>query len=275
MKNVSAPIWLPPSTSKPNQVLLSTGVGSNVKWGNVAAQTGSGSSGGLPAGVIMDYAGSSVPSGWLLCNGASVSSATYPALYAAIGHTYGGSGSSFNLPDARNKMVIGAGSSYGLGNTGGSSTSSLSISNMPSHNHSVNINHGHGFTQGSHHHSISGLSHSHAMSGGTHAHGADSATNYGSFWGNGTGHTYVVGTGGVIGGIDAGRMTATGDGTPVGMVAASGLTGTYNTGSNITDTSSSVNDLTTSGAVATSAIGGGSAFSTISPYIALNKIIKT
>lgn len=275
MKNVSAPIWLPPSTSRPNQVLLSTGVGSNVKWGNVAAQTGSGSSGGLPAGVIMDYAGSSVPSGWLLCNGASVSSATYPALYAAIGHTYGGSGSSFNLPDARNKMVIGAGSSYGLGNTGGSSTSSLSISNMPSHNHSVNINHGHGFTQGSHHHSISGLSHSHAMSGGTHAHGADSATNYGSFWGNGTGHTYVVGTGGVIGGIDAGRMTATGDGTPVGMVAASGLTGTYNTGSNITDTSSSVNDLTTSGAVATSAIGDGSAFSTISPYIALNKIIKT
>ena len=80
MKNVSAPIWLPPSTSRPNQVLLSTGVGSNVKWGNVAAQTGSGSSGGLPAGVIMDYAGSSVPSGWLLCNGASVSSATYPAL---------------------------------------------------------------------------------------------------------------------------------------------------------------------------------------------------
>jgi len=275
MKNVSAPIWLPPSTSRPNQVLLSTGVGSNVKWGNVAAQTGSGSSGGLPAGVIMDYAGSSVPSGWLLCNGASVSSATYPALYAAIGHTYGGSGSSFNLPDARNKMVIGAGSSYGLGNTGGSSTSSLSISNMPSHNHSVNINHGHSFNQGSHHHSISGLSHSHAMSGGTHAHGADSATNYGSFWGNGTGHTYVVGTGGVTGGIDAGRMTSTGNGTPVGMVAASGLTGTYNTGSNITDTSSSVNDLTTSGAVATSAIGGGSAFSTISPYIALNKIIKT
>ena len=275
MKNVSAPIWLPPSTSRPNQVLLSTGVGSNVKWGNVAAQTGSGSSGGLPAGVIMDYAGSSVPSGWLLCNGASVSSATYPALYAAIGHTYGGSGSSFNLPDARNKMVIGAGSSYGLGNTGGSSTSSLSISNMPSHNHSVNINHGHSFNQGSHHHSISGLSHSHAMSGGTHAHGADSTTNYGSFWGNGTGHSYVVGTSGVVGGIDAGRMTATGDGTPVGMVAASGLTGTYNTGSNITDTSSSVNDLTTSGAVATSAIGGGSAFSTISPYIALNKIIKT
>ena len=239
---------------------------------NAPAQSGT-----IPSGLIAIWSGStgSIPSGWLLCNGASVSSSTYPGLYAAIGHTYGGSGSSFNLPDARNKMVIGAGSSYGLGNTGGSSTSSLSISNMPSHNHSVNINHGHSFTQGSHHHSMSGLSHSHTMSGGTHAHGADPSTNYGSFWGNGTGHSYVVGTSGVVGGIDAGRMTATGDGTPVGMVAASGLTGTYNTGSNITDTSSSVNDLTTSGAVATSAIGGGSAFSTISPYIALNKIIKT
>jgi hypothetical protein len=44
MKNVSPPIWLPPSTSKPNQVLLSTGVGSNVKWGYV--NTGGGNSSG-------------------------------------------------------------------------------------------------------------------------------------------------------------------------------------------------------------------------------------
>jgi hypothetical protein len=38
------------------------------------------------------------PAGWLVCNGADVSTATYPALFALLGYTYGGSGGSFTLP---------------------------------------------------------------------------------------------------------------------------------------------------------------------------------
>ena len=51
-------------------------------------------------GEVKWYAGKSVPSGWLLCNGATISRTTYSALYNVIGTTYGaGDGSTtFNLP---------------------------------------------------------------------------------------------------------------------------------------------------------------------------------
>lgn len=65
----------------------------------------------LPAGVISPYAGASVPTDWLLCNGQEVARADYPELFAAIGILYGTpSGSTtFKLPDLRNRFPIGAG----------------------------------------------------------------------------------------------------------------------------------------------------------------------
>ena len=42
----------------------------------------------IPAGALMPFAGSTVPTGWLACNGASVRKADYPALYEAIRDTY-------------------------------------------------------------------------------------------------------------------------------------------------------------------------------------------
>ncbi len=67
--------------------------------------------GNLPAGVIMDYAGSSVPTGWLECDGSAVSRTTYAALFTAISTTWGaGDGSTtFNLPDFRGRARIGRG----------------------------------------------------------------------------------------------------------------------------------------------------------------------
>lgn len=64
----------------------------------------------VPAGFIAPYGGTSVPSGWLACNGAAVSRTTYANLFAVIGTTYGtGDGSTtFNLPNASgNKLVTG------------------------------------------------------------------------------------------------------------------------------------------------------------------------
>jgi microcystin-dependent protein len=60
-------------------------------------------------GAVIDYAGTVVPSGWLLCYGQAVSRATYAALFGAIGGTYGvGDGSStFNLPDLRGRTTAG------------------------------------------------------------------------------------------------------------------------------------------------------------------------
>lgn len=71
----------------------------------------------LPAGVIMPYAGpvANVPSGWLPCDGRSVSSTTYPKLFAAIGTTWGyeeniteNGVTYFKLPDFRDRTLWGA-----------------------------------------------------------------------------------------------------------------------------------------------------------------------
>lgn len=70
----------------------------------------------FPAGSVVDFAGSSIPSGWLECNGQTVSRTTYATLYAAIGDTHGaGDGSTtFNLPDCRGRASVGVGTGSGL-----------------------------------------------------------------------------------------------------------------------------------------------------------------
>ena len=63
----------------------------------------------IPAGTISAFGGKTAPSGWLLCNGQLVNRADYPALFAAIGTTYGiGDGSTtFAIPDLRGRFVRG------------------------------------------------------------------------------------------------------------------------------------------------------------------------
>lgn len=65
---------------------------------------------------------SSAPAGYLLCDGSAVSRTVYAALYAVLGTTFGsGDGvNTFNLPNFRNRMPIGAGDLYSAGGTGGS-----------------------------------------------------------------------------------------------------------------------------------------------------------
>lgn len=60
-------------------------------------------------GMMMDWAGGTPPSGWLLCDASAVSRSTYADLFGAIGVTYGaGDGSTtFNLPDLRGRVSVG------------------------------------------------------------------------------------------------------------------------------------------------------------------------
>lgn len=80
----------------------------------------------LPVGSLIPVAfnpGGSPPTGWLKCNGASVSRTTYSALYSAISTTYGSvDGNTFNLPDLRGCVLRGwtDGSSYDSGRVYGS-----------------------------------------------------------------------------------------------------------------------------------------------------------
>ena len=87
-----------------------------------------------PLGSIKMYAGTTAPEKWLFCRGQAVSRTTYAKLFEVIGTTYGaGDGSTtFNLPDLRDRMPIGAGNLYSLNASGGSKDSIV-----PYHRHSV------------------------------------------------------------------------------------------------------------------------------------------
>lgn len=78
-----------------------------------------------PVGVIVMYGASTSPSGYLLCNGSTVSRTTYVGLFTVVGTTYGiGDGSTtFNLPDLRQRFPLGiatSGTGSVLGSVGGS-----------------------------------------------------------------------------------------------------------------------------------------------------------
>lgn len=68
---------------------------------------------GSPAGIVVPFAGTAAPSGWLACNGANVSRTDYATLFAAIGITWGaGDGSTtFTLPNLQGAFVRGSGTS--------------------------------------------------------------------------------------------------------------------------------------------------------------------
>ena len=74
-------------------------------------------------GSIQMWSTSTAPTGYLLCNGAGISTTTYAALFAVIGYSFGGSGGTFSLPNYIDRMPIGSGNLYGMGNTGGSADS--------------------------------------------------------------------------------------------------------------------------------------------------------
>ena len=120
-----------------------------------------GAVGFMPIGVVVPFAGSTSPAGWLLCFGQTVSRTTYAGLFATIGTTWGsGDGSTtFGLPDLRGRAVAGkddmggsaanrltaAGSGITgttLGTSGGTETHTLITSQMPSHTHTQDA-HGH------------------------------------------------------------------------------------------------------------------------------------
>ena len=103
----------------------------------VDAHGGGGGTVDMPTGTVTMFAGSTAPTGWLICDGSAVSRTTYAALFAVIGTTYGtGNGSStFNLPNLQGKFALGKSSSYALGSTGGAATVSLSTANLPAHTH--------------------------------------------------------------------------------------------------------------------------------------------
>lgn len=94
-------------------------------------------------GEIRMFAGNFPPKGWAFCNGQILPINQNQALFSLLGTTYGGNGhTNFALPDFRGKVPVHFGqgpglSDYSLGQTGGSETATISISQMPAHTHQV------------------------------------------------------------------------------------------------------------------------------------------
>ena len=145
---------------------------------------------GVPTATIVPWSDSSVPTGFLECNGAAVSGSTYSALFAIIGTTYGaGDGAStFNVPDLQDNVAMGKSGTKALASTGGANTvastgnvggstanATLSTAQLASHSHTVQT---HTYPEGVNNNNI--------RPGSNSAAGSKTSSNTGS----GTGHAH-------------------------------------------------------------------------------------
>lgn len=95
-------------------------------------------------GEIRMFAGNFAPQGWAKCEGQLLSIAQNTALFSLLGTTYGGDGqTTFGLPDLRGRVPIGPGNGPGLqpvtlGQKSGTNTNTITVANMPQHNHTIN-----------------------------------------------------------------------------------------------------------------------------------------
>ncbi len=92
-------------------------------------------------GEIRMFAGNFAPRSWAFCNNQILSIAQNTALFSILGTTYGGNGqTTFALPDFRGRVAVGTGQGPGLpsvilGELAGAPTVTLTINQMPAHNH--------------------------------------------------------------------------------------------------------------------------------------------
>lgn len=190
------------------------------------------------------------PTGFLLCDGSAISRTTYANLFALIGTTFGaGDGSTtFNIPDARARTVIGydAGSATGRVTSAGSGVNPGAVGAagghqlVQVHTHTItDPGHIHGVSDPSHAHSVSQTAHVHGVNDPTHAHGisdpghahavsdpghAHTEYYYNSAFGNSPGPGASGSSGSVYGGLNttanAANVSIDAAGTGIGVYAA-------------------------------------------------------
>ena len=211
----------------------------------------------IPAGLITMWSGSvaSIPAGWVLCDGTS------------------------STPDLRDRFVVGAGGTYIPGNTGGAATATLSVANLPSHQHGLSVSGTTGNNSVNHNHGVNintgtqSANHAHTVNINTNTAGAHSHTY--------TRPDYTDNLGTIEGTSVATDSTVTDTSSHAGHVHnVSGTTADNNAShlhnvAGTTDDNSANHDHTFSFTGTSGAEGSGTAFGILPPYYALAYIMKT
>lgn len=93
-------------------------------------------------GQIELFAFGIVPRGWFPCDGRTLQMSQFQGLFALIGTTYGGDGrNTFQLPDLRGRIAVGAGRTYNMGQVAGEEGHALTLQEVPArpaHSHQIN-----------------------------------------------------------------------------------------------------------------------------------------
>lgn len=138
----------------------------------------------IPTGTIFAYAGVTAPSGWMMCEGGTVTTgSTLGAMLVAAGSPYntGGEGAgNVRVPDLRQRVPFGtvSGGSHTVTVYGGANTRTLSTANMATHSHNASVTVGtsspelHSHGAGSLAAGSTDVSHTHTLQSHTHTLGA-------------------------------------------------------------------------------------------------------
>jgi microcystin-dependent protein len=155
-----------------------------------------------PVGSLLTYAGLTAPTGWLFCNGSEVSKSLYPRLFAVIGNLYGtpANSSNFVLPNLAERIPVGKSNSNSVANSGGNSSITLSVGQLPSHTHAgttdANGTHTHTGTtdaEGTHSHSVYDPGHTHSVQDAYFAENRGNGQNvYGTSAGTDSDNDYIT-----------------------------------------------------------------------------------
>ena len=212
--------------------------------------------GQAPIGSVTMFAGATAPTGWLICNGASLATTgAYAALFAIIGYAFGGSGASFNLPNLQGVFPLGASSTIALGAAAGAYSYTISLANLPAHAHPItDVPHTHGASQPAHNHPDQG--HSHGVNDNQHAHGSNLVKQGAGSAGLAAGGPFTI--------AGAGNT----DPSPTGISIQTGYANPAAAQPAITVTASG------SGLSTTQAVGAGAAMTIVPRYVAFNFIIR-
>mgnify|MGYP002762844564 CR=1 FL=1 len=102
----------------------------------------------LPIGTVLPYTNETAPENWLVCDGSELDRTEYNHLFAIIGTTFGeGDGSTtFNLPNLKGRTIVGLDTNdtdfNTIGKKIGEKTHTLTIAEMPEHNHKQSLDGG-------------------------------------------------------------------------------------------------------------------------------------